>query len=164
MTDLDLSWFRKVPDRRQILSGMIRVDGILCTIITGGAPIERQPVRDENAELLDRAEPISVRGLIAKQVVFSTALDPFMSLRALAKYSNLSRSTLEAFITLPPSEALKCYRVIVPGKKLGRKVDRSAGKILVRLSDFIAFMERFVARGKPSVERAMRDAGLLPAN
>ena len=90
-----------------------------------------------------------VRGVLAERVVVSTPLDPFLSLKALAAYSSLSPRTLRAFLELPPDEALPCYRP--PG----------GGKILVRRSEFDAWMQQYRARGRPSLARAMRDLGLL---
>ena len=66
-------------------------------------------------------KPAQVRGILAEQVMVSTALDPFLSLRALAGYSGLSVRKLRdclADLTHP----LPCYRV--------------GGKILVRRGEF----------------------------
>jgi hypothetical protein len=94
----------------------------------------------------DEQQISQVRGVIAQRVVVSIPLDPFLSLKALAAYSSISRSTLKEFINLPPTEAPPCYRL--------------PGKILVRRSEFDAWIERARSRGRPSVERAMRELGL----
>jgi hypothetical protein len=91
-----------------------------------------------------------VRGVLAERVIFSTHLDPFLSLKALAAYSSLSPRTLRAFLDLPSDEALPCYRT--PGH----------GKILVRRSEFDVWMQQYRTRGRPSLTQAMRDLGLLP--
>jgi hypothetical protein len=87
-----------------------------------------------------------VRGILADRVVISTPLDPFMPLRALATYSGLSIRTLRRFVELPPGEALPCYRL--------------PGKVLVRRSEFDAWIERYRSRGRPSLERALAVLGL----
>lgn len=90
-----------------------------------------------------------VRGVLAERVVVSTTLDPFLSLRALAAYSSVSPRTLRQYLELPPDQALPCYRL--PG----------GGKILVRRSEFDAWMRQYQSRGRPSLARAMRELGLL---
>ncbi len=88
-----------------------------------------------------------VRGVLAERVIVSTALDPFFSLRALASYSSLSRRTLTNFIDgLPPDQALPCFRL--------------PGKLLVRRSEFDAWLEHFRSRGRPSLVKALRELGL----
>jgi len=66
-----------------------------------------------------------VRGVLAEQVVVSTALDPFLSLRALASYAGLSVRTLRDHLD-HPAHPLPHYRV--------------GGKILVRRSEFDAWI------------------------
>ena len=87
-----------------------------------------------------------VRGVVAERVVLSTALDPFLSLRALAAYCGLSVRTLRTYLDRPPQDALPCYRV--------------GGKVLVRRSEFDRWLERFRSCGRPGVARAMREMGL----
>jgi hypothetical protein len=87
-----------------------------------------------------------VRGVLAERVVVSAPLDPFLSLRALAAYSDLSPRTLRTFLELPPDEALPCYRL--------------PGKILVRRSEFDAWISQYRARGRPGLARAIRELGL----
>jgi hypothetical protein len=87
-----------------------------------------------------------VRGVLAERVVLSTGLDPFMSLGALATYSGLSTRTLRRLIELPPDEALPCYRL--------------PGRVLVRRSEFDAWIERYRSRGRPSLARALAELGL----
>jgi helix-turn-helix protein len=87
-----------------------------------------------------------VRGVIAERVVVSTSLDPFLSLRALAAYSGLSVRTLRAMIERAPSEALPCYRL--------------PGKVLIRRSDFDAWLQQYRFRGRPTVARALQEMGL----
>jgi excisionase family DNA binding protein len=66
-----------------------------------------------------------VRGVLAERVVVSTALDPFLSLRALTTYAGLSVRTLREYLD-HPSRPLPHYRV--------------GGKILVRRSEFDAWI------------------------
>jgi hypothetical protein len=87
-----------------------------------------------------------VRGTLVERMVVSTPLDPFLSLKALAAYAGLSVRTLRAFVDLPPDEALPCYRL--------------PGKLLVRRSEFDAWITQYRSRGRPSLARAMRELGL----
>jgi len=87
-----------------------------------------------------------IRGVVAERVVISTALDPFLSLRALADYSGLSVKTLRSYIDRLPHEALPAYRV--------------GHKVLVRRSEFDAWMAQFRAKGRPGLAKAIRDMGL----
>jgi hypothetical protein len=87
-----------------------------------------------------------VRGILAERVVVSTALDPFLSLKALAAYSSLSVRTLRTYLDLVPEEALPCYRL--------------PGKVLVRRSEFDAWLERYRAAGRPGLVAAIRALGL----
>jgi hypothetical protein len=89
-----------------------------------------------------------VRGVLAERIVVSIPLDPFLSLRTLATYSGLSTRTLRRFVELPLDEALPCYRL--------------PGKVLVRRSEFDAWIERYRSRGRPSLERAIQALGLSP--
>ncbi len=57
-----------------------------------------------------------VRGVLAERVVISTQLDPFLSLRALAAYSDVSIRKLREFLE-HPQHPLPCYRI--GGKILG---------------------------------------------
>ncbi len=76
-------------------------------------------------------EPVcQVRGILAERVIISTALDPFMGLRALADYSGLGRKTLLRLMARD-ANALPHYRL------------SGAGKIVVRVSDFNTWMEQY---------------------
>jgi excisionase family DNA binding protein len=81
-----------------------------------------------------------------EHVIVSTGLDPFLPLRAVAAYSGLSVRTLRQYLDLPPDQALPCYRV--------------GGKILVRRSEFDAWMTQYQARGRPELVRALKALGL----
>ena len=89
---------------------------------------------------------IRVQGTAPERVVLSTELDPYLSIKALSGYSGLSRRTLESLVNLAPDDALPCYRL--------------PGKILVRRSDFDAWMAHHRSRGRPSLARAIRELGL----
>jgi excisionase family DNA binding protein len=83
-----------------------------------------------------------VRGVLAERVVISTELDPFLSLRALASYSGLSVRKLRDYLA-DPSRPLPCYRV--------------GGKVLIRRSEFDAWMLRFHQEGSTDVDRIVSD-------
>jgi len=88
-----------------------------------------------------------VRGVLTQRAITGIETDPFLSLKALAGYSSLSVRTLRHFIDeLPPEQALPCYRL--------------PGKLLVRRSEFDAWLERYRSRGRPSLVKALRELGL----
>ena len=90
------------------------------------------------------ATPIGqVRGVVAERIVVSTPLDPFLSLRALAAYSGLGARKLRDYLT-DPLHPLPCYRI--------------GGKILVRRSEFDAWIARYRQLGRPDVDRLVADA------
>jgi excisionase family DNA binding protein len=84
--------------------------------------------------------------LVPERVVITTELDPFLPLRALAAYAGLSVRTLRQYLDLPPDQALPCYRV--------------GGKILVRRSEFDAWVAQYQFRGRPELARTLREIGL----
>jgi hypothetical protein len=86
------------------------------------------------------------RLLVPERVVITTELDPFLPLRALAAYAGLSVRTLRQYLDLPPDQALPCYRV--------------GGKILVRRSQFDAWIAQYRTRGRPALACALREFGL----
>ncbi|MBI2218772.1 MAG: helix-turn-helix domain-containing protein [Candidatus Rokubacteria bacterium] len=83
-----------------------------------------------------------VRGVIAERVVVSTTLDPFLDLRALAAYSCISIRKLRDYLD-DTTHPLPCYRV--------------GGKILVRRSEFDAWIGAYRARGRPDVDAIVAD-------
>ena len=83
-----------------------------------------------------------VRGVLTQKVVISTSLDPFLNLRALAAYSGLGVRKLRDYLD-DPGHPLPCYR---PG-----------GKILVRRSEFDAWMMRYRQVGRADVDRVVSD-------
>lgn len=76
-----------------------------------------------------------------KQLVAAVPLDPFMSLRALSTYSGLSVRNLRGHLNASP--ALPHYRV--------------GGKILVRRSEFDAWMGRFRVDRSVDVDAIVRE-------
>ena len=91
-----------------------------------------------------RGQPVAqVRGVLAERVVVSTELDPFLSLRALTAYSGLGARKLREYLA-DPLHPLPCYRV--------------GGKILVRRSEFDAWMARYRQLGSPDVDRIVSEA------
>ncbi len=101
--------------------------------------IVRQPTRSGQATA-------QIRGVLAEQVVLSSALDPFLSLRALANYSCVSVRKLREYLG-DPAHPLPHYRL--------------GGKILVRRSEFDAWMAAYRKAGQADVGRivdtVMRD-------
>jgi hypothetical protein len=91
-------------------------------------------------------EPLQARGPIVERVVVSTSLDPLMSLKALATYSSIAPRTLRQYLELAPEDALPCFRL--------------PGKILVRRSEFDAWIEQYRTRGRPNLARAIQVLGL----
>ena len=87
-----------------------------------------------------------VRGVLADQVLLSSALDPFLSLRALASYSCVSVRKLREYLE-DSAHPLPHYRL--------------GGKILVRRSEFDAWMAAYRRVGQADVARivdsVMRD-------
>ena len=87
-----------------------------------------------------------VRGVLADQVLLSSALDPFLSLRALASYSCVSVRKLREYLE-DSAHPLPHYRL--------------GGKILVRRSEFDAWMAAYRKVGQADVGRivdtVMRD-------
>ena len=83
-----------------------------------------------------------VRGVFAERVVLSTELDPFLPLRALAGYSGLGVRTLRGYIT-DSRRPLPCYRI--------------GGKILVRRSEFDAWLSQYRQVGPPDVDRIVAE-------
>jgi excisionase family DNA binding protein len=88
--------------------------------------------------------------LVPERVVIATEFDPFLSLRTLSAYAGLSVRTLRQYLDLPPDQALPCYRV--------------GGKILVRRSQFDAWIAPYRTRGRPALVRALQDFGLDTSN
>lgn len=88
------------------------------------------------------------RGLaVVEHVVLSAPADPYLSLKGLEDYSGLSTRTLRKFLHRnPPAQALPCYRL--------------DGKVLVRRSDFDAFMAQYRTQGRPGLLRTLRALGL----
>ncbi len=88
-------------------------------------------------------EPIAqVRGILAERVVVSNAMDPFMTLRALAGYSGLSVRKLRDHLD-DAAHPLPCYRV--------------GGKILVRRSEFDGWIAIYRQHGRRDVGRIVSD-------
>jgi hypothetical protein len=78
--------------------------------------------------------------MLADRVVVSTSLDPFLSLRALAEYSGLSRRKLRDYLA-DPAHPLPCYRI--------------GGKLLVRRSEYDAWAVRYRQVGEVDVDRVV---------
>src|SRR5262249_29976393 len=91
----------------------------------------------------DRAGHVpQVRGVLAERVVISTTLDPYLSLRALATYSGLSVRTLRQYLA-DPAHPLPHHRV--------------GGKVLVRRSEFDAWMAAYRRVGQADVDTLVAD-------
>ena len=87
---------------------------------------------------VSRKTPAQVRGILATEVVVSTVLDPFLSLRALSGYSGLGIRKLRDYLE-DTDHPLPCYRV--------------GAKILVRRSEFDAWMAQHRRVGRVDVDR-----------
>jgi hypothetical protein len=87
-----------------------------------------------------------IRGILADRVVVSTALDPFLSIRALANYACVSVRKLREHLE-DPVHPLPHYRV--------------GGKIVVRRSEFDSWMVAYRRVGQADVggivDSVMRD-------
>ena len=83
-----------------------------------------------------------VRGVLAERVIISTQVDPFLSLKALAGYSSISCRKLRDFLE-QPQHPLPCYRV--------------CGKILVRRSEFDAWITTYRHQGRRDVDTIVSD-------
>lgn len=79
---------------------------------------------------------------MADQVALSIPLDPYLSLRALAGYSGLSIRRLRALLD-GPAHPLPCYRI--------------GGKILVRRSEYDAWVVHYRRAGRGDVDRVVSD-------
>ena len=75
-------------------------------------------------------EVAQVRGVLAERVVVSSVLDPWLPLKALAEYAGLSRKTLLRLMSREENP-LPHYRLT------------DSGKIVVRRSEFDAWMEQY---------------------
>jgi hypothetical protein len=71
-----------------------------------------------------------------------------ISLPELAAYSKISVRQLRNYLSLPPSQALPCYR---PGRK-----------VVVRRTEFDAWFTQYRQRGKTIITTVLRELGLDP--
>jgi len=82
----------------------------------------------------------------------TTDLDPWLSLKALSKVSGFSVRSLRAHIA-DPDHPLPCYRMkephVIPTRSGKSRI--VSGKILVRWSEFTAWMQQF--RYTPDLDR-----------
>lgn len=112
-----------------------------------GDPLEpevQNPRRPAKQSAQTRGHPVAqIRGVLADQVVVSTPMDPFLPLKALAAYSGLGVRKLREYLA-DPAHPLPYYRV--------------GGKILVRRSEFDAWVARYRRVGNPDVEQIVSDA------
>jgi hypothetical protein len=83
------------------------------------------------------------RLVVVDELVLGTALDPYLSLRALAGYSGCSVRWLRSQLG-DPHTPLPCFRL--PG-----------GKILVRRSDFDGWLARYRQVGRADVTAVVDD-------
>ncbi len=86
---------------------------------------------------------------VVEEVSVQHTLDPWLSLPALSKLSGLSVRTLRAYLA-DPDRPLPCFRMKEPHVITTRKgrARTVSGKILVRWSEFEAWMNAF--RHKPT--------------
>jgi|RhiMetdeSRZDD1v2_1073273.scaffolds.fasta_scaffold289955_1 excisionase family DNA binding protein len=107
---------------------------------SGGAGQETNAV--EKGPSIVGTPVAQVRGVLADRVVISTPLDPFLSLRALSAYSGLSVRKLREYLD-DPAHPLPAYRV--------------GGKILVRRSEFDAWVAQYREERRRDVGRVVED-------
>jgi hypothetical protein len=99
--------------------------------------------RREERQAPARGEAVGlVRGVLAREVVVSTALDPFLGLAQLARYSSLSVRKLREYLH-DPSHPLPHFRV--------------GGKVLVRISEFDRWMTAYRGRTDTRVSAIVDD-------
>lgn len=82
------------------------------------------------------------RLVVLERVELSTPLDPYLPLRALAAYSGCSVRWIRDRL-IDPHHPLPHYRPY--------------GKVLVRQSDFDAWLARYRSVGRPAVDRIVDD-------
>src|SRR3989442_3053482 len=80
---------------------------------------------------------------VTSDVVISAPLDPYLTLRALSGYAGLSIRKLRQYLA-DPTHALPSYR---PG-----------GKVLVRRSEFDAWIAAFRQSGRADLDQIVSDA------
>ena len=103
----------------------------------------RPPAQPDSNGLPGCGRPVAqIRGILAEQLVVSTELDPFLSLRALATYSGLGVRTLRGYLA-DPAHPLPHYRI--------------GGKIVVRRSEYDAWAAQFKAVRNQSVEQVVAE-------
>ncbi len=83
-----------------------------------------------------------VRRVLAERVIVSTALDPFLPLKALAAYSGVSVRRLRDYLE-DVGHPLPCYRV--------------GGKIVVRRSEFDTWISAYRQQGRADVVRIVEE-------
>jgi hypothetical protein len=83
-----------------------------------------------------------MRGILPERVVLSTALDPYLPLRALSPYAGMSVRLLRDCLT-DPVHPLPHYRY--------------GGKIVVRRSEFDAWIVKYRAVGRADVDAIVGD-------
>ena len=109
---------------------------------------EQSPEKRRPLARYGRRPAAQVRGVLAERVVVSTPLDPFLSLRSLASYSSVSIRKLRDCLA-DPAHPLPHYRV--------------GGKIVVRRSEFDAWIAAYRQRGRVDVDavvnEVLRDLG-----
>lgn len=76
----------------------------------------------------------------ADRLTLTVPLDPYLSLHALSGYSGLSVRTLRGYLT-GVAHPLPCYRV--------------GGRVLVRRSEFDAWVRRYRCAGCSDIDRAV---------
>jgi hypothetical protein len=98
-----------------------------------------------------------------KAISVSVALDPYLSLRALASYAGLSVRTLRYYLT-DPVRPLPYYRISVSamerpssGVRKRHVRTRQSGKILVRRSDFDGWIAAYRRAGDADVDQMVAE-------
>lgn len=104
--------------------------------------VPARPVIQTDVHAPLRPGAYQMQGLVAERVVISAPLDPFLTLKALADYSGISVRKLREYLE-DPVHPLPHYRV--------------GGKVLVRRSEFDAWMAHFRRVGRAEVDQIVAE-------
>jgi len=140
------SW--RLPDHVEIISGLkIQLTGRFCCV----RRLSAAPQRLNIAGLLIQSsyfwrpylrKEFSMHQAVISNLGISIYLDPYLSLKALASYSGLSVRKLRDYLS-DPLKPLPYYRV--------------GGKIVVRRSDFDAWIARYRMTGSAEVNKIVNE-------
>lgn len=102
--------------------------------------IAQDPARGHSVTPAASTPEVQVRGILPEQIVLSTTLDPYLTLKGLAAYSGMSVRLLRDCL-VEPAHPLPHYR--------------HRGKIVVRRSEFDAWIAAYRQVGRADVGRVV---------